>query len=1233
MIDKYRAILAVDPGSMVFVELAKAILGTGDFQAAIDTCSAGVERHPDSIVGYVLWGKGLIGIGDPSAAMDQFDRAIALDPDNPYAYNLIGEVLLEKQLYRSSLPILRKAVSLQPGDVRAREWLERAEGAVRDPDAATTTAPGSPPTDMSDVGDQTEQNMPSAEDHAALDAAFDQVAARSPGLDPGDDATELVTLPADRPAPKIDLSGILKKAGLTVASVKGHTDPGFHTGPRTGEFSAPPVLDPEDSPTEGRIAVESAFDSAFSQPDTDPAGEAPDEPGDGEGRAAIEDAFDSAFAVAGDAVPSDDHGIVRGMTADFRALETESSELETNADPFDAAIGRVPIVPGGPGDRDPTVTSTPPPAPPPLPPGGKPRKKQDTVTNLFGLNLPPKKGAERRTTSGEPKDKVVIRPAGTETAQVVAAEYERELRAKMLPADDGRRTFLQKNFKWLVLAGLLGLGGVTATLAILYQRAASRDENIATGLVAARNGLARHTYASYLATIDALDEVLDLDPDNTAAKAMRAEAQSILFAEFDRDPKRKELARRLISDAAVVKSHPDAVLDTRFHMMDDVARRALGPEVLSALEARPDSATLHYLAGRYFLAEKKTDEATVHFQAALKAESGHVRTVLALARFFGESDRWEDALQYYENVLSNYPEHVGAQIGSTEAMLALDRNLPGALATARTLREKQGATLSSEEETYLDYVHGRLFEKTGQHDKAVKRLEAALGRHPKRSDIAEKLARFHLGHFEIDRALSAVERASASAPGRVPLGVLEGEILLAGSRYRDATDRLSTLPRKDRRVARLQGIAAYYRGDLRTARRAFDRTRNEEGRMPSDAAMFLALTDAAAGDVDRARAVIDRATRVKRNDPLVLWALGRAEMARDNHRGAVRALQRAIKEDDRAYRAHGDLAQAQLRLGKPQKALASATAATDLNPFYREGLVLLGQLNLGIDEAGAAREAFQRVIDHHPADADANRGLGLAYLALGDLDQAETFVLEARTRRPRDGRNHHAVGRVYRARSEPAKAVRALTRASKLDAENADVHDDLGWVYLALGGRAKAGAAKKSFTRALELQRRSTSSRWGLGKALLVLKDKEAPAELNRAVSALRRSGSARERGEANLDLANAYLVAPKTPDLGRARRAAQSSVRADSTAQGHALLARILNDLERSALAIKQVDFVLALDPEHAEAHYELGRARDALGEYEMAGDAFQKYLKLQPRGRNARAARRWKPPPAAPE
>jgi tetratricopeptide (TPR) repeat protein len=131
LVERYEQILGQDPTSTVFVELAKALLEKGDHARAIEVCQAGLVHHQGSVVGRVLWGKALINLGRPAEAMAQFDSAIGIDKENPYAYNLIGEVLLQKGLYRSALPLLRKAASLQPNDARIRQWLEQTQKALQ----------------------------------------------------------------------------------------------------------------------------------------------------------------------------------------------------------------------------------------------------------------------------------------------------------------------------------------------------------------------------------------------------------------------------------------------------------------------------------------------------------------------------------------------------------------------------------------------------------------------------------------------------------------------------------------------------------------------------------------------------------------------------------------------------------------------------------------------------------------------------------------------------------------------------------------------------------------------------------------------------------------------------------------------------------------------------------------------------------------------------------------------
>lgn len=147
LVEKYEQILENDPGSLVFVELAKALLERGDAARAVETCRRGVEHHPESVIGHVLWGKALITCGRPAEAMEQFDRAMAIERDNPQAYNLIGEVLLHKGLFRSALPVLKRAVSLQPNDLRVRQWFEQAQRAV----GGLPAPAAEPPRDATEV--------------------------------------------------------------------------------------------------------------------------------------------------------------------------------------------------------------------------------------------------------------------------------------------------------------------------------------------------------------------------------------------------------------------------------------------------------------------------------------------------------------------------------------------------------------------------------------------------------------------------------------------------------------------------------------------------------------------------------------------------------------------------------------------------------------------------------------------------------------------------------------------------------------------------------------------------------------------------------------------------------------------------------------------------------------------------------------------------------------------------
>jgi Flp pilus assembly protein TadD len=126
LVEKYEIILAADPKSRVFVELARALVDHGNHARAIDVCRQGIEHHPASIQGRVIWAKALLAAGDVDEAVVQFDLAAGIEPRNPYAYNLAAELLAEKGLLARALPLLEQAAELQPGNEKIRAWLADA---------------------------------------------------------------------------------------------------------------------------------------------------------------------------------------------------------------------------------------------------------------------------------------------------------------------------------------------------------------------------------------------------------------------------------------------------------------------------------------------------------------------------------------------------------------------------------------------------------------------------------------------------------------------------------------------------------------------------------------------------------------------------------------------------------------------------------------------------------------------------------------------------------------------------------------------------------------------------------------------------------------------------------------------------------------------------------------------------------------------------------------------------
>jgi tetratricopeptide (TPR) repeat protein len=226
MVERFEQLLSQDPASTVFVELAKALLESQDTSRALQVCEQGLTHHPRSVLGRVLWGKSLIMLGRPAEAMEQFDKAVAEDRENPHAYNLIAEVLLKKGLYRSALPLLRKAAQLQPDDARIQGWFTKTQSAL-------AGGPSVVLEDESLLATATEETTsPRARAAAAVLAA-----APAPGSSPTAEGSNGMAAPA--PSTNGTPTAVTTSAPVPFPDLDLPPPPSFSNGSVSEEASAP----------------------------------------------------------------------------------------------------------------------------------------------------------------------------------------------------------------------------------------------------------------------------------------------------------------------------------------------------------------------------------------------------------------------------------------------------------------------------------------------------------------------------------------------------------------------------------------------------------------------------------------------------------------------------------------------------------------------------------------------------------------------------------------------------------------------------------------------------------------------------------------------------------------------------------------------------------------------------------------------------------------------------------
>ena len=1022
MVEKYEQLLAQDPTSTVFVELARAYIDRGDNERAIATCQQGVTHHPNSVVGRVLWGKALINAGKAADAMKQFDLAVSIDRENPHAYNLIGEALLRKGLYRSALPILRRAVALQPNDHRIAQWFEQTKQAL---------AGGPAPI----LGDG-----PLVQDKPAAPVAQsdDPFAAFAPAkTDPDAQATVLMpahtTAPVDRSRPPVP----------------------------TAELPAVAPPPPQDARQTQELPLIAATMEA---PDPFASFGTSSDPDTVRGLTSTFDALGSSGAFTG-------NGPQSPQVDDEPSVVVQGVALEDPA-PVPA--------PSGPRAGGPPVLQAVPAAAPPPPANNLLEDVVSTQSELPtsefqmpGMIQTPlhTAGAAPRSSGGllddipdeimEPPSAVVAPSVqfNTQATEAIAKEYERELRAK-LEVTKQKKTFFQAHgLKVAVVAVLVvlvgGLGG-----SFVYTRVKNQGETLDTSIAKGLSAVNADTKEQYGAAVKALEQAIKMDDSNTEAAALNGYARAMLFAENGGTAADRDAAIAAFAQPSVRNARPDLALVVDYLTADDAGRSAARQQLLGS---NLEKGAVQAQAGRMFLADKKYDDALARLKKATELDPRNTRALVALGDYYLAFEDWDSALEMLSRAESLSKFHPARVIGHAEARLELGRELPEAL------NDLEGLPGSAEIPAALAgryaLMLGRAQSANGKHEEALKTLSEAQ---PKYTDLSLQYA-MALGDAQraagqMAAAQKSFEEALKLAPKSESAKEGLGRVLLARSREKELTDRLRA-DKDARKVALLRGIAYYRLGDPKKARAELQTTQTN-GKYPAEAAVYLALIDAQEeGSGDKAVETLERfAGSLKRNKATVQVALARVYMQKGALDKARTQLEDAAK-DPQDYEGNALLGELLLKAGvPPDVAIEPLQRAVERNGSHAPSRHLLTRVLLQLGKVPEAVKQIEAWTLDNPSLELVWRDAALVYLQAGRIKDSANAMSKV-SDKVDDIEWWRTKAQIEFARADGRAAMAALEKANKLNPKDAETFCEIGNAFVRQGNNDTAGAAYGAATR------------------------------------------------------------------------------------------------------------------------------------------------------------------------
>jgi len=139
-IQYHEALLARDPNSRSFAQLAEAYCQQGRYADAIAVCDRGLQLYPKYVGARMILARALADHGDVARAEAEFRRVLEQIPDNIPAHRALGELLRRQERTPEALTVFETLRDLTPFDREITDLVEALWGTAVPPAAAPTAA-------------------------------------------------------------------------------------------------------------------------------------------------------------------------------------------------------------------------------------------------------------------------------------------------------------------------------------------------------------------------------------------------------------------------------------------------------------------------------------------------------------------------------------------------------------------------------------------------------------------------------------------------------------------------------------------------------------------------------------------------------------------------------------------------------------------------------------------------------------------------------------------------------------------------------------------------------------------------------------------------------------------------------------------------------------------------------------------------------------------------------------